>query len=471
MERGKLGAIAALVIGASMVWGGVAEAQQFSPRARPLFGNARLREGFMPDPHIMNGRMGGPINAGQVNSSCRGFISQQPSHVIMTPTGFRQLRLVVNAPSDATMMVMLPNGVVLCDDDGGHGMNPLIATTVARGRIAVWVGAYSQGNVGQPYTLGVTELPHITAQNLQGGGVVAPGNPGPPVVQPAPGGLQPNAPPSFGSANLRSGFMPDPHVLSGTAGGPVRGNSVGGQGTCRGYLSPNPNHVLNSPTGFRNLRFVVNASSDTTLVVMLPDGRILCDDDGGSGTNPLLQTAAPPGPIRVWVGTYSQSRAGQVAYNIGFSELSSVGTANIPPAGGGGVVARPPVVANPPQPPADVVQMTVDIPVTLLGPGMAGNTVAVWSPNGGPPTQVRLNGRSLQAGTTTLGSIPPSMSDPVVTVEQRRNGTLLVRAEQPPAGRGDRGQQYLMLVRWSGRPTLAEQWSGTAVQRGPRWSR
>ena len=59
----------------------------------------------------------------------------------------------------------------------------------------------------------------------------------------------------------------------------------------------------------------------------------------------------------------------------------------------------------------------------------------------------------------------------VVTVMQRPNGTLLVRAEQPPMGRGDRGEQMLLLVRWAGRPTIAERWSGTAVQRGPRWSR
>ena len=343
-------------------------------------------------------------------------------------------------------------------------MNPLIETTAQRGRIAVWVGSYSQSNVGSPYQIGFSELSHVNADTLGGGGQVQPGNPGPP-----PGaGLATNARPMYGAANLRSGFMPDPHVLAGTAGGNIRGGDIDRR--CRGYYNPQPSHVLNSRTGFRNIRFVVNSGIDTTLLVMLPNGQIVCDDDGGNGLNPLISTNAPAGPIRVWVGVYRAGATGQ--YNIGFSELPSVGTQQIPRPGGGSVAVRPP--NNPPvpaQPPAELVQMNVGIPVTLLGPGLEGNTVAVWNPNGGPPTQIRLNGRSLRAGTTTLGSVPASMNDPVVTVEARRNGTVVVRAEQPPAGRGDRGQQFLLQVRWQGRPVVSNQWNGTAVQRGPRWSR
>lgn len=458
MQRGKLGAaVVALLIGFGLVGADVAQAQRFNPRARPLFGAARLRSGFMPDPHVLNGRMGGPIQASQVNSGCRGYISQQPSHVVISRTGFRQIRFIVSAQSDTTLVVMLPNGQILCDDDGGEGLNALIQTTAPRGRIAIWVGAYSQSATGHPYTLGVSELGHITASNLNNPGQPNPG-------RPPSSALASNAPPMFGAANLRSGFMPDPHIMSGTAGGSIRGSTI--SSGCRGYYNPRPSHVLDSRTGFRNIRFVVNSGLDTTLLVMLPDGRIVCDDDGGNGLNPLVSTNAPRGPIRVWVGSYSQGRSGP--YNIGFSELGNVSTGNIPSPGGGGgtVVANPP-----PTTPEDIVQMTVSIPVTLMGPGMSGNTVAVWSPSGGSPVRFRLNGRSLMAGSTSLGEVPGSMTDPVVTVEQRRNGTVVVRAEQPPAGRGDRGQQFLMLVRWQGRPTVANRWSGTARQRGPRWSR
>ena len=275
---------------------------------------------------------------------------------------------------------------------------------------------------------------------------------------------------NFGSVSLATGFMPDPHVLSGVSGGgaaSIRGNQI--NGACRGYYAPQPSHVLMSPTGFRQIRFVVNSGVDTTLLVMLPNGQIICDDDGGSGLNPLVTTASPPGAIRVWVGIYSQNRSGQ--YNIGFSELGNVTTANIPAPGGGGVVVQPQMPQQPPPPVATVVQLTAGIPTTLLGPAMTDQIVANWSPRGGPPTQVRLQGTNVMAGSTRLEALPRTLRDPTVTVTQRRNGNLVIRAEQPPMGGGDRGQTFLLHVAWQGRPVVVDRWTGNATQRGPRWSR
>lgn len=453
--------MAALVAAASMAWGATAAHAQFAPRARPNFGSAGLRAGFTPDPHVMAGALGGQVQASQVNSACRGYISPQPNHVVSSRTGFRNLRFVVNAQRDSTLMVMLPNGQILCDDDGGENMNPLIEGSVSPGDIRIWVGAYSTSSVGTPYTIGITEMSHITANNLPSGGMQA--QP-PPQIMPV--GVQPQMAPSFGMLNLRSGFMPDPQVASGTSGGPVVASQVDPR--CRGHISPQPSHVIMSQTGFRNLRLIVNAGADLTLVVMLPNGQFVCDDDGGDSNNPLVTTASPPGPIRVWVGSYSANRS--APYNIGISELGHVGTANIPPPGGGPVMVQPVQPVQPVMPVADVVEMQVSIPVTLLGGGVE-NTVALWNPRGAPPTQISLSGRTLMAGGVSLGSVPPSMRDPVITVMQQRNGDLVVRAEQPPMGRGDRGATMLLLIRWAGRPSVAERWSGTAVQRGPRWSR
>lgn len=459
----KVAAIGALVVLTTL---DASEAcAQLAPDALPTFGAARLQSGFSPDPHVLRGQVGGPIPAQQINGGCRGYVSSAPSHIVRSRTGFRQLRFVVSAASDSTLMVMLPDGRVFCDDDGGENMNPLVAVSSPPGRIAVWVGAYSQSSVGTPYTIGITELGHITASHLGGGP-----QPGPIVVQPGIQppqvvGIQPQAPPAFGTLSLRSGFMPDPHVASGQAGGTVAGNGV--NPNCRGHYAPQPSHVLMSPTGFNQIRFVVHSGIDTTLLVMLPNGQIFCDDDGGSGLNPLIATSSPAGPIRVWVGSYSSSQMGP--YNIGFSELPQVGTESIPAPGGGGVVVTQPNVVQPT--PADIVQMQVSIPVTLIGPGMTGNTVALWSPDGGQPTQISLQGGNLLAGGQRLETIPNSLRDPVITVVQQRRGELVVRAEQPPMGRGDRGQQFLLRVEWQGRPVVTERWSGTAVQRAPRWAR
>ncbi len=460
MTRGRLGrlavmsALAAGVLGGSLI--SVAEAQQ------PLYGFVNLRQGFMPDPHIMNGMMGGTIQASQFSSSCRGTVNPQPSHVVRSQTGFRNIRFVVAGQGDSTLMVMLPNGQVLCDDDGGEGLNPLIQTASPPGDIRIWVGVYSQSNQGRPYTIGITEYPHITANNLTAPGPGPGPGPGPVPVS----GIAPNAPPRYGVVNLRSGFLPDPHVVPGQAGGPIAAQNV--DGSCRGHISAQPNHVLMSQTGFRQLRIAVNAGSlDTTLVVMLPNGQVVCNDDS-EGYNPLVAVSAPPGPVRVWVGTYSPGRAGP--YNIGFSELSHVGPSSIPQPGG--VVVQPGPGPGPvPMPPGEVVQMQVSIPVTLMGPGLDGNTVAVWRPNGGGPTQVQLSGRSIVAGGVSVATLPPSMQEPVVTVMQQRNGNMIVRAEQAPMGRRDRGEAVVLLVGWQGRPAILDRWSGAFGARGPRWAR
>ncbi len=456
------------IMGVLMVWSAAEASAQFSPRARPMFGQAQLRAGFMPDPHIMGGTMGGPVRANELHTRCRGSISGPPNHVINSRTGFRNLRIIVNAPVDSTLVVMLPNGALECDDDGGSGMNPLVQTAVGPGRIAIWVGAYSAGNNGRPYSIGFSELQSVGTNNIPppGAGGVHP-HPHPPQRPPMQaGGISPQMPPAFGSLSLRAGFMPDPHVVSGTAGGPIRGNTV--NRSCRGYYSPQPSHVVMTPTGFRQFRVVVNSRTDTTLLVMLPNGQIACDDDGGSGSNPLVVTSSQAGPIRVWVGTYSSGRS--APYNIGFSELQSVGTHNIPPPGAGGpgpVVVQP----TPQMPVAQIVQLTVGIPTTLLGPAMTEQIIAGWAPGGGPPQQVRLQGVNVMVGNTRLESIPSTLRDPTVTVTQRRNGNIVIRAEQPPMGRGDRGQTFLLHVAWQGRPVVVDRWSGNATQRGPRWSR
>ena len=49
-------------------------------------------------------------------------------------------------------------------------------------------------------------------------------------------------------------------------------------------------------------------------------------------------------------------------------------------------------------------------------------------------------------------------------------GRIAIRAEQPPMGRGDRGQTFLLHVPWQGRPVVVDRWSGNATQRA-RWSR
>ncbi|UJR83845.1 pre-peptidase C-terminal domain-containing protein [Sandaracinus amylolyticus] len=132
--------------------------------------------------------------------------------------------------------------------------------------------------------------------------------------------------------SLAPGFMPDPQVSAGAAGGPVSANTMSPE--CRGHIPAQPSLVINATAAFANLRILASSSADTTLVVQRADGTFLCNDDS-EGLNPVVQGAFGPGQHRVWVGTWSPTGAG-ASYTLGVTELASVTTASLGAAAGGG---------------------------------------------------------------------------------------------------------------------------------------
>jgi hypothetical protein len=114
--------------------------------------------------------------------------------------------------------------------------------------------------------------------------------------------------PRYGTASLRPGFMPDPHSVTLTAGGTINTRTSGPAPAC-GYVANNPDFRLNWGGG-STLNIYAIASSDTTLLINMPNGSWRCNDDGGSGTNPLLTISnAPAGQYDIWVGTYTSGNA------------------------------------------------------------------------------------------------------------------------------------------------------------------
>ena len=130
------------------------------------FGTVALSAGFLPDPHVATGRSGGGHAAESIIASgCRGYITTQPDHFFVAQTGFNFLRIMVNAPGDTTLIVQAPNGQVLCDDDSGSGLNPMVQGSFGAGTYYVWVGSYAQGQM-HDYRLGFTELHHVTDHDM-----------------------------------------------------------------------------------------------------------------------------------------------------------------------------------------------------------------------------------------------------------------------------------------------------------------
>jgi len=65
-----LAAVCALAIA------GPGAAQDYN--AEPNYGTITLAPGFQPDPHLVSLRAGGNLNATNVSSECRGFITNAP---------------------------------------------------------------------------------------------------------------------------------------------------------------------------------------------------------------------------------------------------------------------------------------------------------------------------------------------------------------------------------------------------------
>ena len=115
-------------------------------------------------------------------------------------------------------------------------------------------------------------------------------------------------PAAFGSAQLRTGFTPDPHVVSLTAGGSIDASNV--NSACRGMIANAPDYKITYTAGSLPLAFRTRSSSDTTLVINGPDGRWYCDDDSAGDLDAQIVFNNPrSGTYDVWVGTFGSNTA------------------------------------------------------------------------------------------------------------------------------------------------------------------
>lgn len=121
------------------------------------------------------------------------------------------------------------------------------------------------------------------------------------------------AAPTYGSAELSSGFMPDPHVIELTAGGDIAVN----EGACNyGKVADAPDFDLYYTATEANTLYISAISGeDTTLLVNGPDGRWYCDDDSYGDLDPVIAIPkAQSGLYDIWVGTYGEELVSATLY-------------------------------------------------------------------------------------------------------------------------------------------------------------
>lgn len=132
-----------------------------------LLDTIAVAPGFRPDPIVRRGRAGGPRDAEHIDPSCRGHIAAEPNHILKVDAVVPDLRVLASIHGgDATLLIELANGGVLCNDDS-EGLNPIVAGHLPIGRHRVFVGTYSPTDPGgEPYTLAFTATPTLSTTQL-----------------------------------------------------------------------------------------------------------------------------------------------------------------------------------------------------------------------------------------------------------------------------------------------------------------
>lgn len=274
---------------------GVPAASSQDITAEPNFGSLSLDEGFVPDPETVSVTSGGNVEVG-IDGCSYGYVSSAPDiNLYYTTSGDSDLYFYVVGDGDTTLLVNTPNGDWVCDDDSYEDGDPiLVLRNAPDGLYNVWVGSYS--NDFHDATLFVSEI------DPRGNGITS-------------SGLVPDysLDPTYGSETLEAGFLPDPYTIDLVAGGGLALD----MGECTyGNVAEAPDFDLYYETsGSSDLYIYVLSEEDTTLLVNTPDENWICNDDGYSGSNPLIVIPASAGGLYdIWVGSYDGEAVGATLY-------------------------------------------------------------------------------------------------------------------------------------------------------------
>ncbi|MEN1729186.1 MAG: serine protease [Pseudomonadota bacterium] len=254
----------------------------------PAFGAAELNAGFSPDPFGAEMVSGGEVAVGYLGGECRGYAAVAPDFRLNWTGSSSELRFFFSASDggDTTLLVNQPDGSWVCNDDSPNSLDPLVVlANPAEGQYDIWVGSYEAGAY-VPGNLYVTEL------ELE-----------PDAMQPTE--LDLSLEPFYGSLNLEAGSNPDPRAIEMAAGGSTDVSYLG-EG-CIGFAAVAPDIRMQWAGAASELIFAFSADEggDTSLIVNVPDGSWVCDDDSGGNLDPMVVLSNPmSGQYDIWVGTY-----------------------------------------------------------------------------------------------------------------------------------------------------------------------
>lgn len=298
-----------------------AHAQTLDLHGRPSFGSRTLGPGFSPDPIVVPVTSGGPVDvsAMHIANGCTGYAAPNPDFQFTIAAPMPLLRVFIDAGSaDTTLIIGRTDARTWCADDT-YGMNPGVDIVNAQpGVYNVWVGSY-RANERVRGSFVVTSNPNVQPQQAAPTPPPTP-VPAPPPTPPANIPLDATRRPNFGQRRVRPGFRRDPMRIQVISGGSIAVNGIGLGSGCTGYVTANPDFVIQLTGPSPTLRVYVDHaehSADTTLVIRKPDGTWICNDDSFGGRDPSVDLDnAVRGEYAVWIGSYQSGVQASARFNI-----------------------------------------------------------------------------------------------------------------------------------------------------------
>lgn len=284
------------------------QAQAADPLGDSTLATIDLGAGFILDPYFLRVIGGGELPASEIDEACSGYVDETANVVLNWSGETEELTIFVYSDSDPVLVIETPDGEYLCNDDLDQVvLDPAITLQdPVEGTYNIHVGSYDPEEPALGYLV-VTEM-DVTGE-LNDLDLT-------PLLNrreyPVAGQLLPEVDFSdlyleeggiFGNADLAVGFE-DVELFAAGGGNlaifPLDGEETG----CQGVVSTVPVYTF-SWSGGGNLSAYFEADEDSSLMVVTPDGAIICSDNAGEDNlNPVVDIlGAAEGDYDLFIGS------------------------------------------------------------------------------------------------------------------------------------------------------------------------
>jgi serine protease Do len=306
-----------------------AQSQPAADGGPTAFLTLNLAAGHPLDPFIVSLNGGGPVDASELGEDCVGYISEQPTLLVNWSGETDFVKAFFYSDHDPVLVIQTPAGDYLCNDDANDLLlDPVIQIDhPATGEYRLWVGSYDPGQL-LPGVLVLTLRPEINLGAFNLGGLVK----RPAIAERLihneavnlirlPTALLTDTATLRAAPPMALSMEMLPLTTTVTVSGLLPIHQLESNGAhCNGLVEDSPTLTFEWESARQSFNVYFEGELDATLLVEMPDGQLLCNDDSvadahGNGAaeanlNPLVIVDEPPtGRYHIYVGRLSDAGA------------------------------------------------------------------------------------------------------------------------------------------------------------------